>query len=43
VADLLELLQRDVIGTRLAVVLLRDGRERRLLLEPVELGASSRP
>jgi S1-C subfamily serine protease len=38
VAELQKLLQHDVIGTPLTVALLRDGRERQLLVTPVELG-----
>jgi serine protease Do len=37
VSDLLSLLQHEVIGTPLAVVLLRDGKERQLQISPVEL------
>lgn len=37
VADLQKLLQHEVIGTHLTVVLLRDGRERQLQVVPVEL------
>jgi S1-C subfamily serine protease len=38
VADLQKLLQHEVIGSPLTVVLLRDGLERRLQVVPVELG-----
>ena len=37
VSDLLSLLQHEVIGSPLTVVLLRDGKERRLQVSPVEL------
>ena len=37
ISDLQRLLQRDVIGTRLAVVLLRAGFERRVLVTPADL------
>jgi S1-C subfamily serine protease len=38
VADVQRVLADEVIGTRLTAVVLRDGRERRLQLRPVELG-----
>jgi serine protease Do len=38
VADLQRLLQHEVIGSRMTVTLLRDGRERQLQIVPVELG-----
>ncbi|UGS36512.1 S1C family serine protease [Capillimicrobium parvum] len=37
VADLQALLQHEIIGTRLSVSLLRDGRERQMLVVPVDL------
>jgi len=37
VTDLQDLLQGDVAGTQMPVVLLRDGLERRLLVQPVDL------
>ncbi len=39
VADLQRLLEEDVIGTRLVLTVLRDGRERQLVVTPVELSS----
>ena len=38
VADVLELMEHEVIGTHLTAVVLRDGLERRLQVVPIELG-----
>jgi S1-C subfamily serine protease len=38
VADVLRVLEHEVIGTHLTAVVLRDGRERRVQVVPVELG-----
>ena len=38
VADMLELMEHEVIGTHITAVVLRDGRERHLQVVPIELG-----
>jgi S1-C subfamily serine protease len=43
VADVQRLMESDVIGTRVPAVVLRDGRERHVVLVPEELGRVSSP